>query len=92
MDEPGFKKCGKCDTELVIITRETLTKIQNCGSAIHSIRKNIVNGSAKKIMICPQCDAYALGMEFVRGFPFKTQDGLELVIQDIEHKLWEKDN
>jgi len=52
-----------------------------------SVAKTYIEGKQEKIPICPKCDAYALGIKLVKGFPFKTKHGRNLTIHDMEDIL-----
>ena len=47
-------------------------------------KKKSKNGMRK---MCPKCDAYALGIEMVTGYPIKTKDGQITEIQALSEKI-----
>ncbi len=57
----------------------------------HSVSKSRIAGKQAYIPICPECDAYALGIEFETGFPFILKNGQESEIQQIADMLWQPD-
>ena len=81
--------CKKCGTERVEITIETLRRIiTELRPVIHSIPASKITEDRPIYAICPRCDAYSLGIEMVKGYPFKDKNGLDLNIKDIEDTLW----
>ncbi|MCJ8501362.1 hypothetical protein [Desulfatitalea alkaliphila] len=81
--------CPICETEIVKIKRETLQHIIDfLAPKFHSVSQRRIKGKSAFIPICPECDAYALGIEFAKGFPFIMKNGQESEIQRIVHLLW----
>ena len=89
MEKMEFRNCDICGREMVMITGDTFKSMSNILRPVIKsmtyLDKLLIR---EKMMICPRCDAYALGIEMERGFPFITSDGRELIIQDIAYSLW----
>lgn len=74
--------CPDCGTEMVAITRETYNQMaETLHPGIHSIPRSALKGTAPLLPICPQCDAYALGIEMEEGFPFLDKSGKRKTIK-----------
>jgi hypothetical protein len=83
------ESCPNCESEIVKIKRETLQHIiEFLSPTFHSVSQRRIKGKSPFIPICPECDAYALGIEFSKGFPFIMKNGRESEIQSIVHLLW----
>lgn len=79
--------CKECGTARVEISNATLQEIQELRPNIHSIPKSVLTKGRDAYAICPGCDAYALGMEMVTGFPFIEADGNTTTIQELAARL-----
>lgn len=82
--------CKKCGTELVEVSKEYLQSIKDA-LYIKSLSKNWEKRKDNIIRICPRCDAYALGIEFIEGPPLREKSGKITTIHELEKKpdFWE---
>ncbi len=69
-------RCKNCDTDLVWVEKATVSVSKN------SLKPNFKTLGALQMVdekqchsICPECDAYALGIEMEESFPVITQAG-----------------
>jgi ribosomal protein S27AE len=62
--------CSKCGFELVEVSKEYLQNIKD-KLYIKSLPKNWEKRKNEIIRICPRCDAYALGIDFIEGPPLR---------------------
>ena len=77
--------CATCSKELVYISVDTHKQsIKELAPNYKTLRK--IN--PKKYAVCPQCDAYALGIELIEGYPITLQDGTLSSIDKLEKELW----
>ena len=81
--------CPKCGTEVVKIARDTLDEMKTLTKKFNTVSKAYLYGKQAFIPVCPECDSYALGIEFKAGFPFILKNGQESDISQIEHLLWQ---
>jgi hypothetical protein len=82
--------CPECGAEVVRIKRETLNQMMEMfGASVRSVSTGQINGKRACIPICPQCDAYALGIEIDTGFPFTLKNGEACNIHRIADMLWQ---
>lgn len=72
----GGYRCQNCNTDLVFVKHETVRLIKKM------VKPNFQTLGVLQFFqgeqyhpICPRCDAYALGLEMVEGFPFLMQSG-----------------
>ncbi len=73
--KPGTP-CPACAAPMVVITHETLVDIQAfLRPNIRTISSQALKRTQQHYRICKTCDAYALGAELTRGFPFLDVDG-----------------
>jgi len=76
--------CKKCDFDLVEIEIETIKMIaKELNPSFNSLSKGWKIRKKGWVKICPQCDAYALGIDTIDGFPFRTKDNKMKTIHDI---------
>lgn len=82
--------CKKCGFELVEVSKEYLLSIKDA-LYIKSLSKNWEKRKSDIIRICPRCDAYALGIEFIKGPPLREKTGNITTIHDLEKNpdFWE---
>ena len=81
--------CLMCETEILKIKRETLQHIiEFLDPKFNSVSQRRIKGKCVYIPICPKCDAYALGIDLMKGFPFIMKNGHESEIQSIATLLW----
>jgi hypothetical protein len=82
-------RCGACGTELVEITQKTLKASQSMiHPVIRSIPSEILKSKRERYPICPRSDAYALGVEMDKPFPFLCSDGVTRTFEDLP-RLWD---
>lgn len=74
--------CKKCCFELVEVSKEYLFSIKDT-LHIKSLSKNWETTSKELIRICPRCNAYALGIEFIKGPQLIKKSGKITTIQEI---------
>lgn len=80
--------CKICGFELVGVSKEYLFSIKDT-LHIKSISENWETKKKELIRICPRCDAYALGIEFIEGPPLRKKSGKITTIQEIAgDDLW----
>jgi len=80
--------CKRCGFELVEVSKEYLLSIKDA-LYIKSLLKTWEKRKSDIIRICPQCDAYALGIEFIEGPPLRKKSGIITTIQEIAgDDLW----
>lgn len=82
--------CQTCGIELVEASKTYLLSIKDKVS-IKSLPKNWEKRKKDLIKICPRCDAYALGSEFIEGPPLRDKTGKITTIQDLEHIIFKHD-
>lgn len=75
--------CKKCSTPRVEISHQTLLEILELRPSIKSIPGSVLAKGKDFYAICPRCDAYALGMELIIGFPVTEADGNITNIQEL---------
>ncbi|WP_172591168.1 hypothetical protein [Shewanella xiamenensis] len=75
--------CKECGTPRVDISHQTLLEILELRPSIKSIPESVLAKGKDFYAICPNCDAYALGMELTTGFPFTEADGSITNIQEL---------
>jgi len=81
-----WPRCEQCNSDKVIITRNTLKKMMANKPVLKSIPEDIVNGNSDTIAVCPECDMYALGTELTEAFPFTTKRGEVTTIHDYRNQ------
>ena len=87
--QKASKFCTICGFKLYTIKRETYNQIiKMINPTIKSIPVSIQKGKDEFLPICPQCDAYALGLDMDEGFPIIDEFGNTIKIQSIENSLW----
>lgn len=84
----------ECGFELHGIDGSTLKEaVETLRPALHSpslpkrVRAGRIPASQTHYVICPRCDAYALGIEMVQGFPIRAASGDIICIQTLERRL-----
>lgn len=77
-------KCPACTFDLVQVTKESLLTIMNNKVKIYSIKEKALKQNSDFFLICPRCDAYALGIESEQGVPFKDRSGAVKTVHDIQ--------
>jgi hypothetical protein len=89
MSEPNWT-CKRCGFELVEVSKEYLLSIKDA-LYIKSLSKNWEKRKNDIIRICPRCDAYALGIEFIEGPPLRKKSGKFTNIHELEKNpnFWE---
>lgn len=66
--------CQHCDTDLVWVEPATVLASQKALKPNFKTLGALKNVGGQKLhLICPSCDAYALGAELDEGFPVITQ-------------------
>ena len=81
--------CQKCGFELVEVSKEYLLSIKDT-LYIKSLSKNWITGKNEFIRICPRCDAYALGIEFIECPPLRKKSGKITTIQELtDDNIWQ---
>ncbi|WP_429885649.1 hypothetical protein [Geoalkalibacter halelectricus] len=85
MNEPKAvgDPCTDCGRDVVEITSATLRDILKNRPVLKSLSDKEVKRRKPAYLICPACDAYALGIEMEQGYPFKDKHGKVLRIHDI---------
>jgi len=69
---------------------EQLRPSLNSPSLPRGIRLGQMPQSTRVYIICPRCDAYALGMELSDPFPIRGADGETTSVAELSELLWEK--
>ncbi len=82
--------CPECNFEMVEISRETFQNMKVFKPKINSIPQKIQNSKSGVLAICPQCDAYALGIDMEKGFSFFDKGGNLTDIHKISDTFWNK--
>jgi len=82
--------CKICNYQYVEIEISTLNQIiETLNPNFKSLPKNWKKRTQGWIRICPKCDTYALGIELIKGFPFRTLVDHQIqTIQDIQDQLY----
>jgi len=81
--------CKKCGFELVEVSKEYLLSIKDA-LYIKSLPKTWEKRKSDIIRICPRCDDYALGREFIEGPPLRLKSGKITNIHEIAlTDLWQ---
>ena len=75
--------CSKCGFEMMEISKESLQKCVAMNVAIHSIPKALIRKLRAYTPVCPRCEVYALGIEMVKGLPFRDKNGEILTVHDL---------
>lgn len=73
--------CGRCGGEKAVIGDKVLRKINAGKPNIRTLDSLVEIGIS---LICPRCDAYALGAEASVGFPFLVRSGRVLRVEDLD--------
>ena len=76
--------CRICGQKVVEVSRETLQEILRNRPALKSISPREVRRRRPSYLLCPQCDAYALGIEMEHGYPFRDEHGETHTIGDYD--------
>ncbi|NCC04894.1 MAG: hypothetical protein EOM37_12835 [Proteobacteria bacterium] len=81
MSESNWR-CKRCGFELVEVSKEYLLSIKDA-LYIKYLLKTWEKRKSNIIRICPRCDDYALGIEFIEGPPLRKKTGKITTIQEI---------
>lgn len=76
--------CPNCGKKVVEVSRETMQEILKNKPAFKSISPQEAKRRKSSYLLCPQCDAYALGIEMIEGYPFKDENGTTRTIHEYE--------
>ena len=81
----GFGKHDNCGAELVCIPLDALTaSVAATGAVLKSIE--LGPRSVGLQYVCPECDAYALGIDSTAPTPFLCEDGVVRTASDFDSK------
>jgi len=76
--------CKRCNTEKVEITKLTIELIAlTLKPKFLSLPYEWENTTCGWVKICPECDAYALGIDMVKGYPVRNKAGEKTRVQKI---------
>ena len=78
--------CPECNkNELVEMDDNTFKEMcKTIKPNIQVLKKKSKNGTRR---MCPKCDAYALGIEMIKGYPVRTKQGLVTEIQKLSERI-----
>jgi len=77
--------CKTCHVQLVEMDKVELKKsIEELAPNFRSLPKKWKSQKNEYVKVCPQCDAYGLGMELETGYPIRTKEGEVTSIHNIE--------
>ncbi|WP_417604852.1 hypothetical protein [Oceanimonas baumannii] len=80
-------ECKHCHTAVVFITESTLKEIKKqLKPNIRTLSHQVTAHTEGAYSICPQCDAYALGIDLSTAFPIILQNGQHITIHELD--LW----